>query len=815
MAGPAHGTPLPAATSVRLPALAKEPRHALQRSATAATPNTASIEGKRALGRTSTGNHVSFGEMPEPRGNGREVRSKPKDLKPKRETWEKRGFDLTTSKTGCGVDKPAHTYALKRAHGRTATSAVAPDGADALHGAGSPLRKEPAFPLDPRGAFLVRWTFLTSLLLVYTALITPYEVAFVSEPVSSVDVSTGDLILWWVNLVLDLCFMVDVLLNFCTAYYDSASDTWVALWSPVIMHYVRGWFVVDIVSGLPIGLIKGPPGSKVPPAIAQLGIVKLVKLLRLAKLLRMLRAGRNLQKLESVFDVNYDMLRLTKFGLGILVYVHWEACLWRFVAGDSWQDETNWISEIQANLDRPLSNVEIWVSAVHLTWTGSLVCVTLEERWVMVASVFMHTSLVAFLIGEVSDIIGNLNEEQSKFNRFMQQLNEFMREKELDHKLRVRLREYYRYRYNTEVVNGSSGRMAALLKDLSPKLRKEVAYSINRDWVEGVGILQGLEQEVLVEIALRMDTVTFAPQEYVFRASEIADCLYVVQRGVIAVRGRICTKGKLFGERAFLGVGQPRGYDAVTLTYALVYRLDSLMMQNLLKRFPKSYKLLRRGIIKQLMCSVFVQYAAAMKRRRALPEDERGLAKISRSFTLGGSKSSQSFFDFLAWLGSLELSDSESVNAKARMIQTCWCKHILRLAGSKFHPRGKVYAQILRMSGRKRRANSIKRSDSTTQAATEHVVDAASSSDEDISDASRELNYMRRVNHSMRKRLKSLNEMVQRTESREAEMHQALNRIVAALALVQGPSSESDPRGEEAAPPADAGGSAAVPDAMS
>lgn len=478
-----------------------------------------------------------------------------------------RGFDVTTSKDGYGVDQPAITYQVTRINSATSVTTINSGTSERTvwgDGLAQPIRANsfwlfPSLPLDPRSTFMTRWMLLTSTLLVYTALVTPYEVVFIVEPNSHDEVALADNVLWWINLLLDFCFLLDVVLNFVTAFYDQRRDVWVTSWHKIAKFYLSRWFLIDVISGIPVGLIKGRPGSGTPQSQSRLALVRLAKLLRFAKLLRVLRAGRIMQKFESVFELNYELLRLAKFLVGLLVYIHWEACLWRFAAGEDWQASNNWIHNLHQSLEgRTLSNDEIWVSAIHLSWTGNLVCENVEERWVMTFSVLMHTWLTAFLIGEVSNIIENLNEDASKFVRFIRQLNTFMREKNLDADLRVRLREFFRYRFNMEVVNASSARQDALLQDLSPMLRSELAYAINRGWIEHVSIFNDLEHDAIVEITLKMVTTTFAPREFVFKSEDLARDIFVVQRGVVAVRGRFCTKGSVFGERAFLSRGRQR-----------------------------------------------------------------------------------------------------------------------------------------------------------------------------------------------------------------------------------------------------------------
>ena len=53
--------------------------------------------------------------------------------------------------------------------------------------------------------------------LCYVALVTPFEIAFISS----------DATLFYINLVVDIYFLVDLLVNFNLAFYDRERDRWV------------------------------------------------------------------------------------------------------------------------------------------------------------------------------------------------------------------------------------------------------------------------------------------------------------------------------------------------------------------------------------------------------------------------------------------------------------------------------------------------------------------------------------------------------------------------------------------------------------
>ena len=86
------------------------------------------------------------------------------------------------------------------------------------------------------GTFNMVWTFLLCFLLLATAFITPVYVSFVND---------NDLRFRYVNIVFDVGFGMDIVLNFVTAYYDLKKNLIMDL-KKIAVNYLKLWFWVDM-----------------------------------------------------------------------------------------------------------------------------------------------------------------------------------------------------------------------------------------------------------------------------------------------------------------------------------------------------------------------------------------------------------------------------------------------------------------------------------------------------------------------------------------------------------------------------------------
>jgi len=112
--------------------------------------------------------------------------------------------------------------------------------------------------IDPRSArgsrFIGRLDLATSLALVFTALVTPFEVAYLPAPISAADP------LFIVNRIVDAVFLFDMFVAFIlmTEIQEEKNGSFRTIWldtpSSIALHYMRTWFAIDLISILVSGV---------------------------------------------------------------------------------------------------------------------------------------------------------------------------------------------------------------------------------------------------------------------------------------------------------------------------------------------------------------------------------------------------------------------------------------------------------------------------------------------------------------------------------------------------------------------------------
>ena len=216
--------------------------------------------------------------------------------------------------------------------------------------------------VDPRTSKrLSYWDAFVGLLLVYTALLTPYEVAFL--PVPS-DARNARFIL---NRLVDLFFVVDMCVQLVVMYPEppeavSIDDRQTSLRRSGVLkppqttiamvtshraiacHYFRGWFLVDLVSVLTLIIDVIPVSEAMRAAelsasdasLAQetdaddfgsLRIFRVLRVLRLIKLVRLLKTSRLLKRWQTAIAIDFSVQTMLWCLFSYLLAGHWFACI--------------------------------------------------------------------------------------------------------------------------------------------------------------------------------------------------------------------------------------------------------------------------------------------------------------------------------------------------------------------------------------------------------------------------------------------------------------------------------------------------------
>ena len=190
------------------------------------------------------------------------------------------------------------------------------------------------FLILPDDPFKIRWEMFISVILIFTAVVTPYRIAF----------TESDELEWQIiNYFIDATFVIDIFICFISAFEDENEEL-VYQRCEIAKSYLKSWFFLDLFSILPISEIMDSGDFASLARIARLPkLYRLIRMFKLIRLLKIIKERNNISKyLNEVLKVGVAVERLVFFCFMFIILVHITACFWVIIASIE-EDDNNLI----------------------------------------------------------------------------------------------------------------------------------------------------------------------------------------------------------------------------------------------------------------------------------------------------------------------------------------------------------------------------------------------------------------------------------------------------------------------------------------
>lgn len=137
-----------------------------------------------------------------------------------------------------------------------------------------------------------------------------FAIRFIHVPILQID------LLFLINRFVDFCFFFDMFIQMRTPYKDSETGRIVRSRKQIIMHYLKTWFIIDLLSIFPFEFLGAAfsPSTSTTTAQSDSGskllLLRFLRLARLLKLLRIFRANKKLQRWKINSGLRYTTIQL-------------------------------------------------------------------------------------------------------------------------------------------------------------------------------------------------------------------------------------------------------------------------------------------------------------------------------------------------------------------------------------------------------------------------------------------------------------------------------------------------------------------------
>ncbi|NWT17909.1 KCNH7 protein, partial [Vireo altiloquus] len=388
--------------------------------------------------------------------------------------------------------------------------------------------------------FKAVWDWLILLLVIYTAVFTPYSAAFLlsdSEEAQRHHCGYSCSPLNVVDLIVDIMFIIDILINFRTTYVN-INDEVVSHPGKIAIHYFKGWFLIDMVAAIPFDLLIFGSGSE--------ETTTLIGLLKTARLLRLVRVARKLDR-YSEYGAAVLFLLMCTFAL----IAHWLACIW-YAIGNVEGQRTGWLHALGQQIGKPLNSSDPrrgpsikdkYVTALYFTFSsltsvgfGNVSPNTNSEK------IF---SICVMLIGSGGGqavLPGNRDRRRGNSLRLGQGRLRVDIGKIPPRKDCPALAQLPRAVVESPLLEGfkshwGHGSVVALavLKGFPECLQADICLHLNRSLLQNCAPFRGATKGCLRALAMKFKTTHAPPGDTLVHAGDVLTALYFISRGSIEI----------------------------------------------------------------------------------------------------------------------------------------------------------------------------------------------------------------------------------------------------------------------------------------
>ncbi|KAM8933666.1 voltage-gated inwardly rectifying potassium channel KCNH7 [Pelodytes ibericus] len=445
--------------------------------------------------------------------------------------------------------------------------------------------------------FKAVWDWLILLLVIYTAIFTPYSAAFLlndREEQKRRECGYSCNPLNVVDLMVDIMFIIDILINFRTTYVNHNEEV-VSDPAKIAIHYFKGWFLIDMVAAIPFDLLIFGSGSD--------ETTTLIGLLKTARLLRLVRVARKLDR-YSEYGAAVLMLLMCIFAL----IAHWLACIW-YAIGNVERPylihKISWLDQLGDQIKKPYNYSDAssgpsikdkYVTALYFTFSsltsvgfGNVSPNTNSEKIFSICVMLIGSLMYASIFGNVSAIIQRLYSGTARYHMQMLRVKEFIRFHQIPNPLRQRLEEYFQHAWT--YTNGID--MNMVLKGFPECLQADICLHLNQTLLQNCKAFTGASKGCLRALAMKFKTTHAPPGDTLVHCGDILTALYFLSRGSIEILKddivvAILGKNDIFGEMVHLYAKPGKANaDVRALTYCDMHKIQREDLLEVLDMYPE------------------------------------------------------------------------------------------------------------------------------------------------------------------------------------------------------------------------------------
>uniref|UniRef100_A0A8C6Q0T3 Cyclic nucleotide gated channel subunit beta 3, tandem duplicate 2 n=1 Tax=Nothobranchius furzeri TaxID=105023 RepID=A0A8C6Q0T3_NOTFU len=303
-------------------------------------------------------------------------------------------------------------------------------------------------------------------------------------------------------------------------------------------------------------------------------------------------------RLESILAKAYIWRVIRTIGY-LLFMLHLNACFYYVASDYQGIGKTKWVYSGQGS-----AYLRCYYFAVRslINIGGLNEPHTVFEITFQMTNFFIGVFVFSSLIGQMRDVIGAATAGQTYFRSSMDNTVAYMVTNHIPHMVQNRVRTWYTYTWDAQGMLDES----ELLDKMPLVMRTAIAVDINLATFQKIALFQGCDQQMLVDMLLRLKSIIYLPGDFVVKKGDIGKEMYIIKSGAVQVVGGpdnsivfvTLKAGCVFGEISLLQSskdgGNRRTANVKAYGFANLFVLEKKDLFDILVHYPESQKVLAR-----------------------------------------------------------------------------------------------------------------------------------------------------------------------------------------------------------------------------
>lgn len=299
------------------------------------------------------------------------------------------------------------------------------------------------------------------------------------------------------------------------------------------------------------------------------------------KLLSLRELGRINKIIYEMDGLHPVIARIAPLTIMVPILVHLLACGWIFLEAVHSQEDGD--------------KLFIYGRAVYWSITtlctvgyGDIVAKTLPQMAYANIVMIIGVAFFGYVLSNVASLLSRLDGAREAYMTNLDRVETYMRYNNIPTDLRLKVREYLRYVWESRKGYDDEEALAQLPKGL----RGDLSFFMNHSVIGKVPILKGASNEMVRDIVINLKPLVCTPGESIFKVGDVGGSMFFIQKGqvqIVSGTGEVLVTlnaGSFFGEMALL-TSSPRNASAVSVNYSDLFVLSQEDFAKTLSSYPE------------------------------------------------------------------------------------------------------------------------------------------------------------------------------------------------------------------------------------